>query len=187
MGLLDFFRKRRPVATETTPAEPVAKQPLPAIEKEGYEELINLCVDPANRSEISGFVATLQDYKEDEEYLTTLNYVMEFVEQKDMNFILRFDWKENIIALEHRATAAAAANFDEMITLTIGNSDTSYKPIYESRHQEALNKLLNAAGLQVGFIDTRSDEYVAIVHRIADREEAATAVNKTGHHYFDRQ
>ena len=47
------------------------------------------------------------------------------------------------------------------------------------------DKALRKRGLQFGFIDTQSDEYVIFIHRIEDRLKAEEAVNKLAYKYHE--
>ena len=40
---------------------------------------------------------------------------------------------------------------------------------------------INAIGFQLSFIDTNSDQYVIVVHKIEDIEKANSAINKIGY------
>ena len=49
-----------------------------------------------------------------------------------------------------------------------------------------LIKPLREKGLQMGFIDTESDEYIAVLHKVDDKEKVIKVVNNIGYAYFDK-
>jgi len=95
------------------------------------------------------------------------------------------DWKEDIPTLQWRLENAVRNNFG--ITINLPDPSEKYGPNASVSSCNAFadyDNILHQQGLQMGFIDTESDEYVIIVHRMDDREEIKKAVNKTGYKYM---
>jgi len=154
-------------------------------EKSGYVSLVKLCVAPTRQNDLISFIEKLRDYSQDEEYLTTLNYIMEYSFEHDMSFIISLDWKEDIETLEWRLANSLSLNFDVFIKLPnpknyVEEASVAFDNIFEDYDKPLRNK-----GLQIGFIDTQSDEYVIFVHKIKDKEKVEIAVNKIGYKYFE--
>jgi len=154
-------------------------------QQEGYLTLIDLCVGTSNRSRLIDFVTNLKDYNGDENYTTTLNYVMAHLDRNSIHFIMALDWKQDIADLVWRIRSALKDNFDLMIELpkptTYGErASVSYKNVFKD-----FDDALRFHNFQIGFIDTNSDEYVMIVHKTEHQDKVIEAVRKVGYDYLD--
>ncbi len=157
-------------------------------EKEGYIELTELCVnDAASKKKIHHFIETLKNYAEDENYFTTLNFFMEFLESGGHNFIIRLDWKSAIEELEEVLKFSLKENYDESIKLPKHEKYGENKSVSQPGVFEDYDKPLRLIGLQLAFIDTQSDEYILILHQQQDKEKVKAAVNKMGYNYFEKK
>lgn len=158
-------------------------------QKEGYKTLVELCVHNNNKSksEVILFTETLKNYDEDEEYFTTLNYFLEFLEKGAHNFIIRLDWKAAVEDLEWSLKSSLKDNYNEIIKLPKSESYgkeilISHKGVFED-----YIKPLRLIGLQLGFIDTQSDEYILILHKQEDKEKIKEAFKIIGYAYSDEK
>jgi len=61
------------------------------------------------------------------------------------------------------------------------NVSVSFENVFKDFDQP-----LRKEGLQIGFIDTQSDEYVIFIHKIADRQKIEKSVQKIGYKYFEQ-
>jgi len=84
MGLFDFFRKnKQKTKDESQSADSNKDNDLSEnrkdieTQKQGYLELGEICLKESKRGEFSDFIDKLKDYTDDEEYMTTLNYVID--------------------------------------------------------------------------------------------------------------
>jgi hypothetical protein len=155
-------------------------------EKSGYISLVKLCLAPNRQNDLISDFEKLRDYSQDERYMTTLNYVMEYSDEQNLFFIMALDWKQDIETLEWRLKNSLYKNFGLSIELP---NPTNYEKLASVSFEnifEDYDKPLRNQGLQMGFIDTQSDEYVIFVHKLNDREKIKNAVNKIGYKYYDK-
>ncbi len=154
-------------------------------QKRGYCNLIELCVlDKEKKQQLLEFVETLKNYDGDEDYFTTLNFVMDYLDENKFNFIIRMDWRDEIENLDWSMQAILKENYADLaISLPAGYDEE--KTIAHEGVFEEFDKPLRHKGLQLGFIDTQADEYIAIIHKIADKEEVEKAINDIGYKYFE--
>lgn len=157
-------------------------------QKEGYKELTELCVNNStNKNEITQFIETLKNYDEDEEYYTTLNYFIEFLENEEYSFIIRLDWKSDIEDLERLLKTSLKENYDEVLKLPKHQNYDEDMSVSHDGVFEDYGKPIRLIGLQLAFIDTQSDEYILILHKQEDKEKVKVAVNKIGYNYFEKK
>jgi hypothetical protein len=154
-------------------------------QKEGYFDLIKLCLGDNRREEVSSFIDTLQDYNGDSNYYTTLNYVKEYLDNNGIHFIMALDWKQEIADLVWRINSSLKDNFNTKIDLPSpkdygDNASVSAKNVFQD-----FDKSIQKENFKLGFIDTNSDEYVIIVHKLSDESEVNEAIKKTGYFYLD--
>ena len=160
--------------------------PVSEEEKEGYLMLTKLCVAKQRQNELTVFFRKLKDFSKDEDYMTTLNYVMEYLDEQEVHFIMSLDWKSDIETLEWRLKNSLKNNFGLSIDLPKPESFGTKASVSHDNVFEKYDKSLRNSGFQLGFIDTQSDEYVILIHKIMDREKIENAVNKIGYGYFDK-
>lgn len=177
------FRKQMP---ELSYEEFAATLPiLPNLEKEGYIELTKLCVAADRQAQLIRFFDTLKDFSQDEDYGTNLNYVMNYLDEKKFSFIMLLDWKAPVEDLTWRLTTSLQENFLMVIPLPDEadygkGASVSFDHVFTD-----FDKPLRKRGLQMGFIDTQSDEYVMMIHKTEDRQGAEEAVAKIGYRYYE--
>ena len=188
MGLFDFFRKKKQdskekiqqVISDKVFGLPKVKLDIDT-QRKGYLELGKICLKEANRAEYSKFINNLKDHTDDEEYMTTLNYVIDTLYQKGNYFIISLDWKQEITSLTHGVDYTLKENFNQQIELPKQEdygkrASVSYDNVFKD-----FDNAINKKGFQLSFIDTNSDEYVVIVHKIEDLEKAKIATRKIGY------
>lgn len=154
-------------------------------QKEGYFELIKLCLGNSRRKDVSNFIDTLRNYNGDQNYYTTLNYVKEYLDNNGIHFIIVLDWKQEITDLVWRINSSLKDNYNTKIELPNPkdygeNASVSGKNVFKD-----FDKAIQKENLKLGFIDTNSDEYVIIIHKLSDEDEVKEAVKKIGYPYLD--
>lgn len=153
--------------------------------KSGYITLTKLCLAPEKQTELIAFFEHLKDFSEDEYYITTLNYVMEYADKQNLFFIMSLDWKQDIETLVWRLENALYKNFNLAADFLPSAKDYDKRTSVSSDNVfEDFDNSLKKKGLQIGFIDTQSDEYVIFVHKTADKQAVEIAVNEIGYKYF---
>lgn len=179
MGLFDFFRRKKENPKEET--ESIIEIKDIETQRIGYLELGKICLNESNNAQFSDFIENLKDYTDDEQYMTTLNYVIDALYQKGNYFIISLDWKQEITSLTHGVNYTLKENFNQQIDLPkqedYGESaSVSYDNVFKD-----FDGAINKNGFQLSFIDTNSDEYIVVVHRIKDLEKAKNAIQKIGY------
>lgn len=204
MGLFDFFKKKKHKSTDEKDSsktnskidslKPISDEDVRNNESEiqknpndietqklGYLELGNICLGASKRSEFSKFINDLQDYTDDEEYMTTLNYVIDCLYQKGNYFIICLDWKQEISSLSHGVGYNLTENFDLSIDLPQEDKYGERASVSFDNVFKDFDKAINENGFQLSFIDTNSDQYVVVVHKIEDIEKVESAIQKIGY------
>lgn len=160
--------------------------PLSIAQKEGYQQLTALCLhNTMLKEDVFAFIATLKDYNLHEDFTSTLNVFMMYLEDCDINFIMRFDWKVDPEDVEWLLDAVVKENYPIGINLPTLND---YK---ESTSHSAYSIFeyfdihLRKQGLQLSLIDTQSDEYIVILHLVEAQEEIKKAIQKIGYDYAE--
>ena len=133
------------------------------------------------RQEFTQFIDRLEDYTDDGEFITTLNYVIHSLYQKGNHFIITLDWKQEISSLMHGIEYTLKENFNQQIELPKQEdygerASVSYTNVFKD-----FDKALNQIGFQLSFIDTNGDEYIVVVHKAEDMEKAKSAILKIGY------
>ena len=175
-----------PGMTEGDYQKVVAGYPdLKETEKSGYQKLCALCVGPDNRDKVMQFIGSLKDYTDDVDRRTTLNVVMEFLDDNDIHFIMGLDWRTGIEDLDWRIRGALKQNFDLEIDLPEltkypSNASVNFDPVFSD-----FDAPLRKHGLQIGFINEGSDSYIILVHWISDKNEIVQSVEQIGYFYYD--
>lgn len=159
----------------------------PEAERNAYIALAKLCCSNDTQQKLIPFFEKLKDFSNDEDYMTTLNYVMEHCDEQEIFFLMALDWKQDIDTLEWRLENALQQNFDLSLALPDPagygeRASVAYDNVFED-----YDKPLRENGLQMGFIDTDSDEYVIFVHRCDDKEKVIKCVNGTGYRYQEKR
>ncbi|WP_118950131.1 DUF6630 family protein [Taibaiella helva] len=157
----------------------------PGDEQAGYRTLAQLCVAAEKQADLLAFFGQLKDFSRDEDYGTTLNYVMEYLDEHSIHFIMTLDWRAAVEDLEWRVGSALKDNFDQTLSLP---RPEDYPPRASVSHSSVFSdydRPLRAAGFQIGLINTGSDEYVVLVHRTTDKEAVAKAVGQIGYPYME--
>ncbi len=154
-------------------------------QKSGYLKLVDLCIGDSKRLELTDFIKDLTNHNGDENFVTTLNYVKDYLDQNGIHFIMALDWKQEIRDLAWRIESSLRDNFNLTITLpnpiTYGErASVSSKNVFKD-----FDKSLKIQNFKIGFIDTDADEYIIIVHKTKDEHEIVDAVKKIGYNYLD--
>lgn len=160
--------------------------PISEVQKQAYRKLTELCVhNETDRRKINAYIKTFSDYKGDEDYLTTLNCFVEFLETEGLYFIIQMDWKAGIEDLEWLLSTQLKRQYNLNLKLPQPKHYHKMATITVKSVFEDFDRVLRQNGLQLGFIDTQSDEYVAVLHNINDKEAIQAAVNGIGYDYYE--
>ncbi|PIE50701.1 MAG: hypothetical protein CSA38_01665 [Flavobacteriales bacterium] len=182
-----YKKYKKHIKTAPPAYQPISREDYPNVseeEKQGYLSLLKCCCSAEYQAELSPYFHTLKDYQDDEEYYTTLNFVMEYLEDNDYFFINRIDWKSDTANLAWQIEETLKKHYSEIrIDFPKYDEDTS---ISEDNVFENFDACLRKHHLQLGFMDTESDEYVFIIHQISDRDKVEQFVNMIGYPYFER-
>lgn len=158
--------------------------PLGGLQKQAYQRLTECCVhNESDLRKINTFIETLRDYEGDGEYLTTLNYFMEFLEKEQLNFLMQMDWKAGVEDLEWLLSTQLQRQYKLHLELPKPDQYDEMATVSVTGVFEDYDRVLRQNGLQLGFIDTQSDEYIAVLHRINDKEVVQEAVAGIGYGY----
>lgn len=156
-------------------------------ERNAYIALAKLCCSNDTQQKLMPFFENLKDFSNDEDYMTTLNYVMEHGDEQEIFFLMALDWKQDIDTLEWRLENSLQQNFDVSIELPNPTNYGERASVAYDHVFEDYDKPLRENGLQMGFIDTESDEYVVFVHRCDDKEKVIKCVNGIGYRYQEKR
>lgn len=160
---------------------------LNVTQKMAYQQLTELCVyKNSSKVKILKCIEKLRNYDDDDEYYTTLNYFMEFLEEKNINFIMRMDWKAEIEDLEWFLQKNLKDNYDVKPNVTKAKNYDENASVSSNGVFQDYDQSLREKGLQFGFIDTQSDEYIVVLHKMEDKEKIETAVNQIGYDYSEK-
>lgn len=165
-------------------ADVATYNPVSETERNGYIELVHCCVAEATQAPLIYFFRTLKEYSNDADYGTTLNYVLAHLDDNSIPFIMALDWKADIETLEWRLQSSIKNNFNTFVELPQPDAYDKKAAVSFDGVLADFDRPLRKIGLQLGFIDTQSDEYVIVVHRVADRHNAEAAVEKIGYRYY---
>lgn len=183
MGLFDFFRKDKHYKKKSSTNIQVNDK-LHELgkdietQRQGFLELSEICLNESNKSKLAEFIETLKDHTGDEEYITTLNYVIDWLYQERNYFIICLDWKQEITSLTHVVNHILTENFNQQIELP---KQEDYGPKASVSYDNVLkdfDKVISKIGFQLSFMDTNSDQYVVVIHKIEDRDKAKNAIQK---------
>jgi len=156
-------------------------------QRKGYLALAEISLSESRRNEFESFIASLDDYNGHDDYYTTLNFVMNWLNEQGIAWICALDWKSDIGLLRSKIEQQLAGNFGAEVDLpdpaSFGEFSSVSKPLAFVAYDDALREF----EFQLGFIDTENDEYVIFVHRVEDAEAAREAVGKIGYRYMDRE
>ncbi|OWW25457.1 hypothetical protein B4Q04_07510 [Zobellia sp. OII3] len=156
-------------------------------QKNGYKVLTEICINlNSKKKDVFGFIENLKNYDKDSEYFSTLNYVMDFLDDNRIPFILRLDWKAGIEDLEWLLKSSLKDNFNLTIELPNKSDYKENASIANDNVFEDFDKPLREQGLQMGFIDTQSDEYIIVLHKISEKEKVKKATNEIGYNYYEK-
>lgn len=150
-------------------------------QKAGYLELINLTVGDSKKSDLSKFIDTLKNHNDSINLETTLNFVMNHLDQNGIHFIMVLDWKQEIADLVWRINSSLKDNFNSKIELPNpkkygDNAAISAKGVFID-----FDNALKIQNFRLGFIDTEADQYVITVYKINDEIAVKEAIKKIGY------
>ncbi len=158
--------------------------PLPEAAKEGYKELVRRCLPLREQNWLFPYIDALEDHATDPEY-STLNVIMNHLDEQECEWLLGLDRNAPLEDLEWRLSTALHDNYQLKVAFPPESDFPPQSAISSEGVLHAFDKPLREQGLQMGFIDSESDEYVIMVHRVADRDKVEKAVQQTGYGYFD--
>lgn len=159
--------------------------PLSDDVKEGYHSIVHHCLHPKYQTEAHEFINQLVDYSYDEQYFSTFNYVLEYFQKKKWYCLQFFDWKQEVQDLEHFIQLAVTNHFETTVRLPHPSTYGTEASISSEGVFEDYDQKLRDIGLQLGCIDTDSDEYILVIHRIDDIEAIAQAALDIGMDYYE--
>lgn len=160
--------------------------PLNDVQKQAYNKLSELCVhNQTDKRKIGAFIKTLLDYEGDDDYMTTLNYFMDFLDTENLGFIMRMDCKADIAELKWMLDVRLKRQHNLILELPSAAQYSKNISVSADGVFEDFNQVLRKYGLQLGFVDTQSDEYIAVLHAIADKEAVKRAVINIGYDYYE--
>lgn len=160
------------------------QSPKVTIEKqrEGYIQFGNIFLSGKKKSDFFEFIRKLKDYDGDENYSTTLNYVIEKQWENLYPSIIHLDWKESIETFDEYLQDALKKNFN-VSGLKFpprnkygANATVSSKNVFKDYDKCLINKKLKLC-----FIDTNSDEYIIVLHRADEYKNVENAVENIGY------
>jgi len=154
-------------------------------QKQGYRELINLCSAKEKKEQLLEFIDTLTDHNGDEDYYSTLNYVMGYLDDNAIHLIMALDWKQEIRDLEWRVSSSLRDNYGLKIELPNPKKYGDNKSVSSPNVFKDFDLAVRKEGFQLSFIDTESDEYVIVVNKITDSDKVSNAIKKIGYNYFE--
>lgn len=156
-------------------------------EKQAYIDLTILCCPSKIQNKIIPFLEQLKDFSRDkEEYMSTLNYVIEYLDINNVFFIMSLDYKQDVETLAWVITTSLQNNFQHYVELPSINNYQNMSVSFDNVFEE-FDEPLRSIEYQMGFIDTESDEYVIIIHKVHQKKEIEKLINIIGYNYFDTQ
>lgn len=154
-------------------------------EKQAYLALVSNCVHPTLQPQLLNFFHNLKDYSEDERYFSTFNYVLDYLEKEQLFFIKFFDWKQDVNDLEYFIYNAVQKHFQLSISLPNPETYGADASISSAHVLNDFDDCLRAYGLQIGCVDTESDEYVLFVHKMEAIDCIDEAIQIIGFDYYE--
>lgn len=103
-----------------------------------------------------------------------------------IDFIMRMDWAADIADLEGPWSCNIQHNHGLNTDLPTPDTYSEDATVSFDHVFEDYDKPLQEHGLQLGFIDTESDEYIVLLHKVKDKKRVEQAVNKIGFDYFEK-
>lgn len=155
----------------------------------GYMTLSRLSAKPAKHPvSREKFFNNLRELDGHDIYGTTLNYVMEELEERDEHFMSSLDWKTEVENLGWRVEQfLEKSGRAGLVTLPDASQFDGRTSVSNDGVFELYGRALEAADTVLAFIDTKSDEYVVFLHLKSDTQEAREAVGQIGYGYLDYQ
>ncbi|MGR3810412.1 DUF6630 family protein [Jiulongibacter sp. NS-SX5] len=150
---------------------------------DGFQLLLEKCVNAENKLLFENCLNELVKEKNNDRY-SVLNKVVEFQYERGLNFILAFDWKQDIKDLNCMIDKALLQNYNETVPLPSplnfkGKPISSVFPIYDNEIKER--------GFMMSFLDTEADEFIAVLHRISDRDIIKKGCSMIGFKYISTE
>ncbi len=158
------------------------KKKLDKNKRQAYQELAKLCVHSSYKSDVLEIIENLENYEGDEEYLTSLNYLMERLIDEEYYFIVALDLSSGGEDLEYILDKILKDNYESIIVKFPAFDEDD--AIGNMTILEDFSKCLNTYDLQIGFIDTQSDEYVFFVHKLKDSTRVEELLKIIGYDYY---
>ena len=153
------------------------------VQKQGYYELINLCLGESKKREVIEWIDQLKDYNGNDNFYSTLNYVKDHLDSKGIHFIMVMDLRQEIRDLTWRVSSSLIDNFNVQIELPDFNSYGQKASVTSEYVMYDFDTAIRTKGFQIGFVDTESDEIVLVIHQITDQNAVAESIKKIGYNY----
>lgn len=160
---------------------------MPSIEKqrEGYLDLAAINLSKKRRNEFESFISMVDDYNRHDDYYTTQNFVLHWLNEQGIAWICALDWKSEIRLLRSKLEQQLAGNSAAEVGLPSPASFGEFSSVSQPMVFVSYGDAFREFDFQFGFIDTESDEYAIFVHRAEDADAAREAVRKIGYSYMD--
>ena len=166
-------------------AEELAALPdLSADERAGYQELVRLCVAAEDQAETLAFIDQLKDFGYAPHYPSTLQYVCDASDAAGWYFITVVGSKYLVDDLQ---LVLKTALWPQCLAVAWPDlaAYAPRTPVSAAGVWADFDRSLRAVGWQLGFLETDADEYVFVVHRVADAPAVRAAVQRIGYRYFE--
>jgi len=173
------------IQKRTSEKQQIVDLPDFEIQRKSYIELVKICCSTESQQKLTSFFETLKDHKDDKYYGTTLEYVIDFLTKNNYCFIEKLDWKQAVEDLQLYLEAMVQKNYN-VLKIDFPKTSEKNESLFLEDVFETYNKCLEKQGLQMGFIDTQSDEYVFFVHEIVHKQEIINLINSIGYNYQEK-
>lgn len=185
---LKIFVENFPKAAVKATSKTDHQQSLSDEQRAAYRELTNLCVyNKPDNLKIQEMIDTIENYDGDDEYFTTLNYFLDLMDDEDIPFIMRMDLSAGVEDLEWLLSSCLKNHPDITVKLPTAAHYNGATSVSADHVLADFDRPLREKGLQLGFIDTESDEYIMVLHKIKDKDSVEKAVKSIGYKYFDME
>lgn len=179
------WRKRKVSSPPPLPERPEPDlPPLTEAAKEGYRELVRRCLPLREQHWLFPYIDALKDHTNDPEY-STLNVLMNHLNDQECEWLLGIDRDAPLEDLEWRLNLALRDNYQLSVAFPQASDFPPGSTLSSDGVLDAFDKPLREHGLQMGFMRTELEEYVIMLHRVADRDKVDKAVQQTGHGYYE--
>lgn len=158
-------------------AKEVASRPqLSQAKKAPYLALTEMCLGENPRKKgVLALIDRLKAYEDGkEDYASTYDEFAMYMNHNNIPFIITVDWKESIEELEAWIRAALEENFKKTFRFDMSGAGRAFdedSTVSGDGVFLAFDNQLRALGLQIGMIETDSDSYQFVVHKVEDAKK----------------